>query len=146
MIWLETYTLGNSLVDSTHREFVEIVNALLAADSTTLDARLDEFAVHAKQHFDQEDRMMAESGYTNARCHIDEHKAVLTSVNEVRALPDERRFVEGPRLARELARWFPGHLDAMDRGLVDWLVRYHTGGAPLKFIRHIESDSNISAG
>jgi hemerythrin len=137
MTWLDSYTLGNTQIDTTHREFVEIVNALLAADASSFDAHLDTFAVHATRHFAEEDRLMAESGYTNAKCHVDEHRAVLTSVREVQALPDERRFEAGHRLAIELARWFPGHLDAMDRGVADWLVKYHTGGAPLKFTRTV---------
>ncbi len=136
MPWLDTYLLGNTLIDATHREFVEAVNAMLAAtERASFDICLDAFAAHAQRHFAEEDRLMAESGYGNAKCHVDEHHAVLTSVNEVRVLPDERRFAVGRRFAEELARWFPGHLDAMDRGLADWLVQHATGGAPLKFTR-----------
>lgn len=133
MRWNTEYVLGNSHIDETHREFVKIVNAMLLADAATFDACLDAFAVHAKRHFEEEDRLMAETEYTNARCHIDEHQAVLASVSQVRALSDDQRLSEGYRLARELTLWFPEHLDVMDRGLVDWVVRYTTGGAPLKF-------------
>ncbi|WP_395069091.1 bacteriohemerythrin [Paraburkholderia silvatlantica] len=135
MAWIEAFELGNPSIDETHREFIQMVNALLNANAENLDACLAAFVDHARDHFGEEDRLMAQSGYTNARCHIDEHRAVLASVEEVRGLPDDRRFIVGQRLAQELARWFPGHLDVMDRGLVDWLVRHRTGGAPLKFMR-----------
>jgi hemerythrin len=146
MTWLDSYTLGNVQIDETHREFLQVVSALLAADASNFDAHLDAFAVHARRHFAEEDRMMAESGYTNAKCHVDEHRAVLASVDEVRALPDAHRFATGQRLADELVRWFPGHLDAMDRGLADWLVKHHTGGAPLKFMRAVPGAANGTAG
>ncbi len=130
--WSEELNLGHREMDDTHREFIDCVNAMLEADDASFDATLAAFAEHAQRHFKDEDRWMAQSGYDNARCHVDEHKAVLTSVQEVQALPDDRRLEVGRRLAVELARWFPGHADVMDKGLATYLVKQRIGGSPVK--------------
>lgn len=129
--WSDTYLLGHGGMDDAHREFVALVDDMLRCDDDRFTEALDAFAAHAERHFGDEDRWMAESGYENARCHVDEHRAVLASVREVRALPDDKRTVIGRDLARELARWFPGHADVMDQGLAKFLVRRRLGGAPI---------------
>ena len=53
--WNDNYLLGYGPMDSTHREFVEIVNALLTCDDTEFAANLDTFARHAEAHFAEED-------------------------------------------------------------------------------------------
>lgn len=129
MQWCDDYDLGYREMDDTHREFIDCVNAMLSAADADFDATLDAFAAHATRHFADEDRWMAESAYDNARCHVDEHAAVMASVKEVRALPDGRRLEVGRRLAAELARWFPGHAQVMDSGLARHLVERRLGGA-----------------
>lgn len=133
--WSEDLDFGHRQMDDTHREFIDCVNAMLECDDAEFDARLAAFEAHARDHFGAEDRWMAESGYENARCHVDEHKSVLASVNEVQALPDERRLEVGRRLAVELARWFPGHAEAMDHGLATFLIKQRVGGAPIAIKR-----------
>lgn len=145
MEWQTDYALGDGRIDADHREFVRLVDAMLsAADIAALDRCLDAFAVHAKAHFEEEDRLMAVSRYDNARCHVDEHRAVLASVEQVRAQPEAQRVANAYRLAVELARWFPGHVDVMDRGMVDWAIRHRTGGAPLKFLPKTQIEASAA--
>ena len=133
--WTDDFALGLAPMDATHREFVHCVDTLLRSEDAQLRAALEAFAEHAEQHFAQENRWMADSAYENARCHVDEHHAVLASVREVLALPAERFMETGRRLARELARWFPGHTEVMDQGLALHLAKQRFGGAPIKLQR-----------
>lgn len=126
--WTPTLELGERSMDDTHREFVELVNALLAADDADLADRLQEFREHAERHFAEEDRHM-QGGYPSGECHIEEHRAVLASVLEVQLRVKEGDYATGRRLASELARWFPMHTDEMDRGLATWLQKQRLGGA-----------------
>lgn len=135
--WSDRFLIGHDAMDATHREFVDIVGAMLSAPDHELGRLLDTFAEHAERHFEEERQSMLVTAFPAAQCHIDEHKAVLASVNEVRAL-----LAEGGReptcraLARELSRWFPAHADYMDASLAQWLVKKRTGGIPVVLRRN----------
>jgi hemerythrin len=129
--WEESYGLGFGAMDDTHHEFVECVDAMLVCTDDALPAALDRFAEHAQQHFDEEQRWMSESGFPSAGCHLDEHAAVLKSVAEVREVVRQGRLNVARALARELMRWFPGHAEAMDKGLANWMATQRLGGAPV---------------
>ena len=129
--WREDYAIGHRGMDDTHHEFVECVQALLTVEDAHLAAALETFAGHAQRHFGEEDDAMRASAYGSAGCHIDEHAAVLRSVDEVRkALADGRTEVVRA-FARALAQWFPEHVSVMDQGLARWLIQRELGGAPV---------------
>ena len=123
--------LGFGEMDATHREFVERVGALMKADDASVAQALAALAEHLRSHFDEEREWMAKTGFPSAACHLDEHDAVLRSVDEVQSLvaAGERKVARA--LAFELARWFPEHTDAMDRGLAKWMVKMRLGGEPI---------------
>jgi len=133
--WTDSLRLGETGMDDTHAEFVVLVNALLEADDAGVPAALDRFAEHARRHFGEEDRQMQTTGYPSAGCHLDEHAAVLASVDQVREVVARGDVGEARRLAFELARWFPEHTTHMDSGLAMWVIKRATGGAPLVFRR-----------
>jgi hemerythrin len=119
-------------MDTTHREFVDLVALLMAAPDAELARHLDAFADHAERHFGEEREWMLATGFPAAQCHIDEHDAVLKSVYEVRALLAGGGHAHTCRaLARELARWFPGHADYMDAALGQWMAKRRMGGVPV---------------
>lgn len=133
--WTDAFLLGYQPMDDTHREFVELVNAMLAADDADLAALLERFSGHALAHFEHERIWMQESNFPATDCHVDEHEAVMKSVEQVGMIVAAGNIDEGRRLARELAKWFPGHADYMDASLAQWMVRRSTGGAPI-VLRH----------
>ena len=129
--WHESYTLGHDAMDDTHREFVACVDALLRAGESELPAALDAFDRHARAHFAQEDREMQLTRYESAGCHVDEHAAVLKSLDEVRAALGDGHTNVVRAFARALADWFPEHAQVMDLGLARWLVQRRLGGSPV---------------
>ena len=42
--------------------------------------------------------------------------------------PRQKNLVLGQRLAVELERWFPAHIEALDQALTQWLFKCATGG------------------
>ena len=84
--WHDDYALGLQTMDETHRELVACVHALLTTEDGNLENALEAFAGHARQHFDDEDTAMRETAYGSTGCHIDEHAAVLRSLDEVRTI------------------------------------------------------------
>ncbi|OZA28949.1 MAG: hemerythrin [Hydrogenophilales bacterium 17-64-11] len=135
-VWSDAFALGYRKMDETHREFVETVNAMLNASDADFASALDAFADHAKRHFDEEALWMNSTDFPAAGCHIDEHNAVLHSVEEVQAAVAQGNVEIGRRLAAELQRWFPGHADYLDSALAQWMVKRAAGGVPVVFRRN----------
>lgn len=123
--------LGFGPMDARHEEFVSLVSALLHASNVELPQRLAALATHLREHFDEEDRWMTETGFPARHCHVEEHDAVLHSLEQVQALLTNGDSSECRRFARELARWFPGHADYMDAALAHWMCQRRLGGKPV---------------
>ncbi len=129
--WTDQYLLGYPPMDNTHREFVDIVNAMLAAPDAQFCTLLEQFTRHAEKHFEEEREWMASTDFPAKDCHVDEHNAVMKSVREVAEVVGRGDIDEGRRLASELARWFPGHADYMDASLAQWMAKRRMGGVPV---------------
>ena len=135
MPWTDNYLLGYAPMDDVHREFVQLVDRLLVSSDPDLHERLEAFAEHAQRHFAEERQLMESTQYPGGECHIDEHNAVLASVNQVLPLLEAGRTDIARSLVAELARWFPQHAQYMDSSLAQWMVRRSTGAYPLVFRR-----------
>lgn len=127
-VWSESFVLGCDAMDATHREFVDVVDRLLAAADDELVARIDELVAHTERHFAQENAWMAETAFPPIHCHTDEHEKVLDVMREVR-----RRLAGGDlgvarTLARELEPWFANHAATMDTALASHMR--HVGFTP----------------
>ena len=135
--WNDRLLLGYPAMDAEHREFVDRVQALQFAAEDQQLARLQNFADHARQHFESENGWMTETQFPARDCHIDEHAAVLRSVDEVLALARAGNLKPVRSLAAELARWFPGHADYLDSALAAWMCKQRWQGQPVVLRREI---------
>lgn len=129
--WDDRYLVGLRDIDTAHREFTLLVDALLGADDDALVPALDAFARHAEEHFGTEEQLMERYAFPARECHAEEHAKVLASVHEVRALAAEGDLQTARELAQALADWFPGHTDYMDSAIATWVVKKTAGGAPV---------------
>lgn len=141
--WDDRYLLGHGAMDETHREFVDLVNALLSANDAGLGAALAAFAAHAERHFAEENAWMVENDFPPRDCHIDEHNKVLASVREVQQLLTEGDVGIVRELAQALMEWFPAHADYLDSALATWLVKQKHAGAPLVLRRNVAKSQDV---
>jgi hemerythrin-like metal-binding protein len=121
MEWNTAFVLGDERVDETHREFVEMVNAVGDASDEAMLAAIDALIVHTREHFEREQGWMAATDFPPTHCHVDEHAGVLEAVLETRNYVAEGKYHVGRVLARELGAWFESHAASMDTMLVQWL-------------------------
>lgn len=143
LAWTDAFVLGHEPIDATHREFVELVGALQRAPDERVPALLADFEAHARRHFGDEDRWMRETGFPPRDCHIDEHAAVLKSLEEVKERLVQGDFFTVRDFARELAKWFPGHADYLDSALSHWMSKLRTGGKPIVLRRKLSFDGSV---
>ena len=130
-------SLGDPVLDREHAELQRLIDDLRQAGPAQALGALDALKAHAAAHFDQEDGDLRRLGGANAACHLDEHAAVLRSLDEVRAVleqPQPPADLVG-RLSAELSRWLPEHVQAMDAGIASVRTRERFGGAPIQVKR-----------
>jgi len=140
LAWSDALLLGYGPMDARHEEFVEVVAALQIASDGELPQCLAAVADHLREHFREEERWMAETGFPARGCHADEHAAVMRSVQQVQALVERGDSSECRRLANELAGWFPGHADYMDAALAHWMCKQRLGGKPVVLRRSLSRE------
>jgi hemerythrin-like metal-binding protein len=135
--WNDRLLLGYAEMDAEHRDFVVCVQALQQAEPAQVAERLQAFAEHARRHFGAENAWMVDTDFPARDCHIDEHAAVLKSVEEVQALVALGNTAIVRSLADELARWFPGHADYLDSALAAWMAKRRWNAKPVVLRRNI---------
>ena len=137
LVWSDTLLLGFAAMDNDHREFVAALHTLQAAGADSVATCLDAFTAQARRHFAAEDAWMTETAFPPRQCHIDEHAAVLKSLDEVRALVALGRVGHVPSLAAALADWFPRHAQHLDSALATWLCKQRWNARPVVLRRGV---------
>ncbi|ROZ79833.1 bacteriohemerythrin [Ramlibacter sp. WS9] len=139
--------LGDPMLDDDHARLLDRVRALLASSGRDAMPALNALRVEAREHFDREDAELRSLGGNNAACHLDEHAAVLKSLDEVHdilgdaATPAEAAQRLVASLTLELLRWLPEHVREMDAGLAAVRTKARFGGAPLRISRGLRSQT-----
>lgn len=121
LVWSEALALKQPRMDTTHREFVELLGELeatLDGPLAAIDEVLARFVAHTEAHFAEEERWMGQLGFSPQNCHAFQHAHVLQVLREVLRLQQEEGDVRTVReLVGELQKWFPVHAQTMDAGL-----------------------------
>lgn len=132
LIWTDAFLAGYGPMDETHREFVDIVGAMLRGPDEALLESLRQLITHTEHHFSQEEGWMKKTAFPATECHSNEHAAVLKSMRDVESyVANGGEPAEARRLATELARWFPGHTDYLDASLAQWVAKKQLGAVPI---------------
>lgn len=126
---------GQLLLDDDHDELCRLIDGADAAPDAELPAHLSALQGEFARHFAVEDRLMAPHDFSSRQCHLDEHAAVLASFDGVLARLPEGDTATARRMVRELRRWLPEHIDALDRHLAKFIFHRRTGGAPVQIVR-----------
>lgn len=128
--WSEALALKQPRMDQTHREFIELLQALAAAPgagTTDFDPLLAELQTHTEAHFAQEERWMGDIGFEAENCHSGQHKQVLHVLREVRRVLAEGQADKPPELIQvlveELHKWFVAHAQMMDGALAELMLQ-----------------------
>jgi hemerythrin-like metal-binding protein len=134
LAWSDELVLGDARTDTTHQEFIDMVNATA---SCAADQQLPQFQAllaHTVEHFAQEERWMLACGIAPDFCHFGQHSSVLEVMKEVerRALLGDTALINN--MIEALVEWFPMHASSMDAALVSYLQEkgFDTGSETFK--------------
>lgn len=118
--------LNHAEMDTTHQEFVDLLNQLAEVPDDQVVRVMDEFIAHTEAHFAQEQQWMEETNFPPLHCHAREHEGVLEIAREVRNKIAAGETHYAPVLAKAVAEWFADHVASMDTILAMYLKQ---GGA-----------------
>lgn len=121
LAWSDKLVLNQPTLDTTHEEFVGLLNDFGAALDGGVDAlpAYQALLAHTEAHFAMEEDWMARCGFEAQNCHASQHAMVLNVMREALRYANELNDREPLNILRtELAGWFPQHAEMMDAALV----------------------------
>lgn len=121
--WSDGMVLDLPLMDETHKELVELLQAMDVAEDVELVAVWRDVVDHTDQHFAQEDRWMQATQFASGNCHSMQHKVVLQVMREGLVRGEQGELFVLRDMARELATWLVQHTQSMDAALALHLRR-----------------------
>lgn len=147
--WSEELELGLDYMDSTHREFVDLLTRATQAPDGELLAVWDAVVAHTEDHFGREDQWMKNSSFPPCDCHAAEHESILAVMREGGKRGAAGNLALVRQLARELGVWFAGHAQSMDTALALFLkdVQYDevTGKVGKPYVHPVDLPLPVTA-
>jgi len=121
----QRWLLGIPQMDDTHREFAELVDSFAELDTNDREAftaRYQQLVRHTAEHFQNEDRLMCDSGFFATAMHKGEHERVLGEMARMGGYL-QRGQVKMVRdyVLEHLPGWFEQHAATMDSALAGHL-------------------------
>lgn len=135
----EPALLGDAPLDHDHAQLFRLCRALLDVPGDAIRPALAQLRAEMGAHFASEDADLRRLGGNNADCHLDEHAAVLASLDEVHLILGEPQTSQAvaqrlmSSLALELLRWLPEHVSEMDANLAAVRSQSRFGGVGVRF-------------
>lgn len=115
--WSDALALDLPAMDDTHREFVDLLAQVVAADNGMLLQHWQSLVDHTDDHFGREDQWMQCTGFSSSNCHSMQHKVVLQVMREGVVCAQAGDLAVVRQMAHELGLWFPQHAQSMDAAL-----------------------------
>ena len=126
--WNENLSVGVPSIDEQHKALLGLLNELFDATQAgrgqlVLGKVLKELADYTVYHFQYEEALFAQTGYSAAPDHIKEHDGLITLVQVLRQkYQDGAREILSEDLLRFLRRWLYTHIMGSDKKFGPHLV------------------------
>lgn len=90
LIWHDSYACGESTIDDEHRKLFELANNLIDSafvrnvNPQQFDSNLEKLLAHVKQHFADEEVILARHHYSDLDAHARDHKVLIEHAQKLR--------------------------------------------------------------
>lgn len=112
-------SLGDKSVDSTHREFVSLVEQAASAQPEKLAPALQNLVEHTREHFQEEESRMQSVNHRLLSEHRAEHQRILGDMERFCQRAEKGRGAMARAwVADNLMEWFTAHARTMDSAMV----------------------------
>ncbi len=119
MEWKDEMSVGVAALDDQHRGLIGLINMLDEREQTgdTVSYVISELERYVREHFRDEEAMMAAAGYPELEPHKTEHRRFedwLGSVKGAYAAGGETRFYMAENVNAYLNGWLTNHILIID--------------------------------
>ena len=132
MLWNSNYEIGNTQVDTEHKEIFGMVDKLLTDDfkgrSDKIKSTIDFLAGYVQRHFTHEEDLMKESEYPHMAVHVKQHQAFFKTVGElVQRIDGNLDSIDlGLEVNKVIVEWLAEHVMGSDKVMVDYYKGWKT--------------------
>ncbi len=119
------YCLGVDSMDSTHQEFIALVNSLGCADDAEFTQLFQQLLEHTEAHFTAENRLMEEVRFPPIQIHMGEHHRVLEQMRSIGSKVKNGSIATGRTFVLTLPQWFREHAATMDSALAGCVKEFN---------------------
>lgn len=117
-----THALGVEAMDSTHHQFIELLNYAQNASASEFPSAFEKLLMHTEQHFANEKSMMESSAFPATDEHVGEHNRILGEMKQFQKRVNKGLQSFGRAYLRDtIPQWFSLHLITMDSALASHL-------------------------
>ena len=125
MLWNDNYLVGNETVDNDHKEIFGMVDRLLEDDFTGRPEKIktvvDFLVGYVARHFQNEEKLMGESGYRKTAEHIKQHRDFVKTVGDFATKIEGN--LDSVNLSMEvnevIVDWLAEHVMISDKAMID---------------------------
>ncbi len=121
--WSEMYAINNQVINSQHKKLFSILNRLQHDVTGKDDERSYIIAVerlwsYANYHFLEEERLMAEVGFTEIYRHTQEHRLFTQKLTHLKELLELDQTERSKELIEFLSNWILQHIMIEDKKIL----------------------------
>jgi hemerythrin-like metal-binding protein len=119
------YCLGVDSMDSTHQEFIALVNSLGNATDEEFPKLFQELLEHTESHFTAENKLMEEVRFPPIEIHMGEHHRVLEQMRIISSKVETGSITTGRTFVLTIPQWFREHAATMDSALAGCVKKFN---------------------
>ena len=123
--WADKYNTGNSLIDAQHQKLFALVNAfndsIKAKGTADIKKTMNELTAYTKEHFAQEESLMAQANYPKIGEHKMIHQELINQIGEIQAKLSSGKPVSLVTVVRFLSDWLISHIMQEDMAYKSYL-------------------------
>lgn len=119
-VWKDEYSVGVKSLDDDHRKLLNLINKLQTAvhyqtgDIFEKEA-LDDVIAYTKYHFEREEKLMEDAGYSDLTAHKEVHQLMITKINGFVKDYEKQGHEVLEDVADYLKDWLINHINGTDQ-------------------------------
>jgi len=128
LVWDESFSVGNGVLDADHRILFDLVQQLDEATETgqsreVVGSIIGVVVEYTEHHFRREEALFTATAYPDAASHIAEHRAIEAKAAAIRHRWNAgEREAMGEELLALLKKWLTDHVRVVDKSYGPWLA------------------------
>ena len=118
--WRDSFETGVPSMDEEHRQLIELINTMYKVmrnkqSPEVISDVLNKMQDYGRQHLENEEKMMQETGYDRFAEHVELHKQYLERMDQLLVLADGKNEEINREVYHFLRNWWTGHIIKEDK-------------------------------